>query len=86
MSTTNLCFCGEISIYLNTSYFELCLHILALTLASLGFQSELFSKLKSRQSDSDMDDGLPSSPLSTLTTADVILGGGLKVYNFCLTL
>lgn len=43
------------------------------------FQSELFSKLKRRQlTDSDIDDGLPSSPPSTFTTADVVLGGGFK--------
>ena len=54
----------------------------SLTPAPLGFQSELFSKLKGRQSDSDMDEGLPSSPPRTsLTTADVLLGGMFKVYN-----
>lgn len=45
----------------------------------MGFQSELFTKLKRRQlTDSDIDDGLPSSPPSSLTTADVMLGVGLK--------
>ena len=71
------------------SYLEACctishvnLYSQSLTPAPLGFQSELFSKLKGRQSDSDMDEGLPSSPPRTsLTTADVILGGMFKVYN-----
>ena len=59
-------------------------YVLALTPAPMGFQSELFTKLKRRQlTDSDIDDGLPSSPPSSLTTADVMLGVGLKVYNFC---
>lgn len=43
------------------------------------FKSELFSKLKRRTlSHSDEDDGLPQSPAPHVTTADLILGGGLK--------
>lgn len=47
---------------------------------SCCLQSELFSKLKRRTlSHSDEDDGLPQSPAPHVTTADLILGGGLKV-------
>ncbi|XP_050415429.1 mucin-2 isoform X2 [Patella vulgata] len=44
------------------------------------FQAELFAKLKSRQSvcSDDDDAGLPHSPTPPVTTADIIMGGGLK--------
>ncbi|XP_061189288.1 E3 ubiquitin-protein ligase RBBP6-like isoform X2 [Saccostrea echinata] len=43
------------------------------------FRSELFRKLKRRtMSQSDEDDGLPQSPAPHVTTADLILGGGLQ--------
>ncbi|XP_045204597.2 nucleolar protein dao-5-like isoform X2 [Mercenaria mercenaria] len=42
------------------------------------FQSELFAKLRSRQSDSDIDEGLPYSPLTTLTAHGLMFDTGRK--------
>ena len=46
----------------------------------LNFQAELLTKLNKRRSQySDEDDGLPHSPTPPVTTADIIMGGPLKV-------
>ncbi|CAL1538219.1 unnamed protein product [Lymnaea stagnalis] len=52
------------------------------SLPASAFQNELLSKLQKRRSqysDDDHDDGLPRSPVPPITTADVIMGGPLKV-------
>lgn len=44
------------------------------------FQSELASKLKKRYSAYSSDDeALPQSPSPPITTADIVMGGSLKV-------